>query len=72
LTGLDRQVDSDDRRRITVELTDRGRAAADAVREGVEAVDAELAGRLPAAALAGLRAGLVALTEIRQRLEEGA
>ena len=40
---LERAVNSDDRRRLTIELTDRGRAAAAAVRAGVEAVDDELA-----------------------------
>src|SRR6266700_8113409 len=39
---LERQVSTDDRRRMTISLTDRGRAAAKAVRAGVEAVDAEL------------------------------
>ncbi len=33
---------TDDRRRMTISLTDRGRAAAKAVRAGIEAVDAEL------------------------------
>jgi DNA-binding MarR family transcriptional regulator len=69
---LERRADGDDRRRMTIECTDRGRAAAAAVRAGVEAVDAELAGMLSPTQLAGLRAGLVALTEIRERLEEEA
>jgi DNA-binding MarR family transcriptional regulator len=62
---LDRQVDPDDRRRMTIALTERGRAAAAAVRAGVEEVDDELALRLSAAQLAGLRAGLEALCAIR-------
>jgi DNA-binding MarR family transcriptional regulator len=69
---LERRADGDDRRRMTIECTDRGRAAAAAVRAGVEAVDTELAGMLSPTQLAGLRAGLVALTEIRERLEEEA
>ncbi|HEY5031267.1 MAG TPA: MarR family winged helix-turn-helix transcriptional regulator [Actinomycetes bacterium] len=67
---LVREVTPEDRRRVTIELTDRGRAAAGAVRAGVQAVDAELAERLSPADLAGLRAGLVALCDIRDRLED--
>ena len=52
---------------MTIELTDRGRAAAAAVRAGIEAVDAELAEMLSPAELAGLRAGLAALGEIKER-----
>lgn len=68
---LERRVDPDDRRRLTIELTDRGRAAAAAVREGVEAVDAELAALVTPAELAGMRSGLMALCEIRERMELG-
>lgn len=67
---LEREVNAEDRRRMTIELTERGRAAADAVREGVQAVDAELAESISPAELAGLRTGLIALTTIRERLEE--
>ncbi len=67
---LERHPDPEDRRRMTIELTERGRAAAAAVRDGVETVDAELAGKLSPAELDGLRAGLVALCEIRERLED--
>jgi len=66
---LTREVNPNDRRRMTIELTDRGRAAAAAVRAGVEEVDAELAGMISPAELAGLRAGLAALARIRQRAE---
>jgi DNA-binding MarR family transcriptional regulator len=66
---LDRHVDADDRRRMTIALTERGRAAAAAVRDGVEAVDTELARLVTPAELAGLRAGLVALRGIRDRME---
>ncbi len=62
---LTREVNPADRRRMTIELTERGRAAAAAVRSAVEAVDAELAERISPAELAGLRAGLTALAEIR-------
>ena len=64
---LTREVNAEDRRRMTIELTDRGRAAAAAVRAGIEAVDAELAEMLSPAELAGLRAGLAALGEIKER-----
>ena len=40
---LERAVDPADRRRLTIALTDRGRAAAAAVRAGVEEVDEALA-----------------------------
>ena len=67
---LERRVDPDDRRRMLIELTDRGRAAAAAVRAGVVAVDTELAELISPAELAGLRAGLFALCDIRDRYEE--
>ena len=66
---LEREAHPSDRRRVSIELTDRGRAAAAVVRDGVEAIDAELAQRLSPSELAGFRAGLEALTDIRERLE---
>jgi DNA-binding MarR family transcriptional regulator len=54
---------------VTLEVTDRGRAAAAAVSDGVQAVDAELAGLISPAELAGLRSGLIALCDIRERME---
>ena len=66
---LERRVNPDDRRRMTIELTDRGRAAAAVVREGVEAVDDELGAMLSAQQLAGLVAGLEALCAIHERFE---
>ena len=66
---LERRGDPDDGQQVAIEVTDRGRAAAAAVRAGVGAIDAELARMLSPADLAGLRAGLVALTEIRERME---
>jgi DNA-binding MarR family transcriptional regulator len=63
---LTREINPEDRRRMTIELTERGRSAAAATRSAVEAVDAELAGRISPAELAGLRAGLTALAEIKQ------
>ncbi len=68
---LERRTDADDRRRITVELTDRGVAAAAEVRAGVMDVDKRLAEMLSQTQLQGLRDGLVALTTIREVMEEG-
>src|SRR5579862_7966332 len=39
---LTREVDTEDRRRLTITLTERGRGAAEAVRAAVDAIDAEL------------------------------
>jgi DNA-binding MarR family transcriptional regulator len=69
---LQRETNPDDRRRVSIELTDRGRAAAAAVREGVLAVDAELAALISPHEMAGLMAGLGALCEIRERMEDEA
>ncbi len=64
---LSRTPDPDDRRRVNVTLTDRGREAADAVLAGVLAVDRELAELVGVAGLEQLRAGLAALCDIRDR-----
>ncbi|MGO9583033.1 MAG: MarR family winged helix-turn-helix transcriptional regulator [Acidimicrobiales bacterium] len=68
---LARETDPEDRRRMTIELTERGRAAAVAVGAGIAAVDAELAERLSPPELHGLRAGLTALAEIKERMAAG-
>ena len=67
---LTRDVNPDDRRRMTIALTDRGHAAATAVRSGVESIDAELARMITPSELAGLRAGLEALGHIKDRMKE--
>jgi DNA-binding MarR family transcriptional regulator len=67
---LERQVNPEDRRRMTIDVTERGRAAATAIRAGIVAVDAELAELVSPAELAGFRAGLVALIDIRERWED--
>jgi len=61
---LDRFPDPDDRRRLTVALTDRGRTAAAATRAAVDRVDGALAGRVGDEAVALTRATLVALIEL--------
>jgi DNA-binding MarR family transcriptional regulator len=67
---LQRRVDPDDRRRQTLAVTERGCGAAAAVRSAVLSVDADLAAMISRQELAGLRAGLVALITIRERLED--
>jgi DNA-binding MarR family transcriptional regulator len=66
---LDRQVNPDDRRRVTLELTDRGRGAAAGVQAGVQAVDAELLQMIGAQGVASLREGLIALIDVKERME---
>jgi DNA-binding MarR family transcriptional regulator len=69
---LDRAVDQDDRRRVAIALTERGRAAAPAVRPGVEGVNAELAAPVAADELHGLMASRAALARIRaERTADG-
>lgn len=64
---LTREVNPADRRRLNIELTDRGRAAAAATLAAIARVDAELAATITPGELAGLRAGLLALAKIRER-----
>jgi DNA-binding MarR family transcriptional regulator len=63
---LSRSPDADDRRRVNVALTERGREAADAVRAGVMAVERELTELLGTSGLEQLRAGLAGLADIRE------
>jgi DNA-binding MarR family transcriptional regulator len=69
---LRREADPDDRRRVTIDTTERGRAAAAAVRAGVQEIEARLAAAISPAQFAGMRAGLTALCTIRERLEDEA
>lgn len=62
---LTREVDPDDRRRMTISLTERGRSAAQTTRSAVELIDAELAAMITPEQLSGLRAGLTALGQIK-------
>jgi DNA-binding MarR family transcriptional regulator len=58
---LDRAPDPDDRRRMTVSLTERGRLAAQASRLAIDEVDAEVTERVGADTIAATRAGLGAM-----------
>jgi DNA-binding MarR family transcriptional regulator len=69
---LVREVDPADRRRQALSVTERGQGAAEAVRAGARLVDAELAELISADEMAGLRAGLIALTTIKERMEHAA
>jgi DNA-binding MarR family transcriptional regulator len=64
---LSREVNPADRRRLNIELTERGRAAAEAIGAAIGRVDEELATMITPAELAGLVAGLTALAKIRER-----
>jgi DNA-binding MarR family transcriptional regulator/catechol 2,3-dioxygenase-like lactoylglutathione lyase family enzyme len=63
---LEREPDPDDRRRIRLELTDRGQDAVAAVLRGVEAVDRRLEEVVSPEQLSALRSVLSALTDIKQ------
>jgi DNA-binding MarR family transcriptional regulator len=54
--------------RASFALTERGRAAAEAILEGSRIVDEELERRLSPAEMTGLRRGLIALGEIKRSL----
>jgi DNA-binding MarR family transcriptional regulator len=64
---LERTEDSQDRRRMLITLTERGRAAATVSWQAATAVDDELASRLDLEGVAALRAGLIVLAEIGRR-----
>jgi DNA-binding MarR family transcriptional regulator len=64
---LERRVDPEDRRRMGVRLTDRGRTAAIAIQTAIDGIDVTVARLITADQLHGLRAGLAAFRVIRQR-----
>lgn len=61
---VDRAPDPGDRRRMTVTLTERGRAAGQAVRDSVEAVTREVATKVGADQVAVARTVLAAIIEV--------
>ncbi len=65
---LDRQVDSEDRRRLTIDLTQRGRGAADVLIAAGATVDAELLSRVGAKDVERTRRALLALVDIGRGL----
>lgn len=67
---LARAVDPEDRRRLTISLTERGEAASGTIRSAVEGVDKELANRVGLASVARARAVLVALIEAGEEAAE--
>ncbi len=64
---LNRRPDADDRRKIVIELTERGEAAAAAVQEGVRDIDRQLAEAISPEEMRGLQAGLYHLWQIAER-----
>ncbi|MGA3216266.1 MAG: MarR family transcriptional regulator [Acidimicrobiales bacterium] len=62
---LERSPDPEDRRRIALNLTRRGQEVIEAVSRAVEAVDAQLADRVPPEYIKATRATLGALAEIK-------
>lgn len=64
-----RDINPQDRRRMTLALTDRGRGAAEAIFTATKAVDEELSRRLSKAEMTGLRRGLAVLGEIKESWE---
>ncbi|HLN42303.1 MAG TPA: MarR family transcriptional regulator [Acidimicrobiales bacterium] len=60
---LDRTVDPDDRRRLTITLTERGQSAAAVVKATVDRVDARLVARVGAQSFANAMATLASLIE---------
>ena len=63
---LDREPDPDDRRRVRLELSDRGKDAVAAVLRGVEAVDRRLEEVVSPEQVSALRSALGALADIKQ------
>jgi DNA-binding MarR family transcriptional regulator len=69
---LERAADAEDRRRMLLHLTARGKAAATISWQAASAVDDELLRRLGPDGVAALRTGLIALSEIAAESESAA
>lgn len=67
---LQRTVDEQDRRKLTITLTERGRAAAAIQTVAREEIDAELAWRVGQTAVSDARRALAALIEIGRERED--
>ncbi|MBK7643915.1 MAG: winged helix DNA-binding protein [Planctomycetes bacterium] len=63
---LEREVDAEDRRRLTISLSARGRAAAKVQTVAREKIDTELLARVGERSVAAARRALFALIEIRR------
>jgi DNA-binding MarR family transcriptional regulator len=64
---VDRRNDPEDRRRMSLRLTARGRTAATAIQRATDAIDAAIADLITADELHGLRAGLAAYNGISKQ-----
>ena len=62
---VDRSPDPSDRRRVTLELTERGHLVVAAVWRGTEAIDSQLAARISPERVESMRSGLMALADIK-------
>jgi DNA-binding MarR family transcriptional regulator len=62
---LERHPDSSDRRRVMLELTERGHEVVAAVWRGTEAIDEQLSTRVSPEQIDAMRAGLMALADIK-------
>jgi DNA-binding MarR family transcriptional regulator len=68
---LEREVDPADRRRLTITLTERGKAAAAAQSEAREAINAALLARVGETKIAHAREVLATLIDMREAEEAG-
>jgi DNA-binding MarR family transcriptional regulator len=64
---LERTVDEQDRRRLRVSVTERGRAVATLARQAVERIDEQLRDEVPAEYVERTRATLLALIALSQK-----
>lgn len=69
---LTREINENDRRQLTVTLTERGRAAAEVQAKAREAIDAELVSRVGEDDVRAARRALGTLIEMRQEEAEAA